>query len=192
MSRSALNATPKRHCWLWNAENSPKPRLKISTDWPASTKAKGLSPATARAVAKELTAHNVFAAHVDVELGIDLDDLTNPWQAALSLAVSFTLGALLPLIAILTPPVVAQIPLTFAAALLALALTGTISARLRGADPRRAGTPHRGRRSDRDDGHLRDRTTARRGGRLKQPAGGDSRPRRASLGFAASRYRPLT
>jgi len=100
--------------------------------------AKGLSPATARAVAKELTAHDVFAAHVDVELGIDPDDLTDPWQAALSSAVSFTLGALLPLIAILAPPVVARIPVTFAAVLLALALTGTISARLGGGDPRRA------------------------------------------------------
>jgi vacuolar iron transporter family protein len=89
-------------------------------------------------VAKELTAHNVFAAHVDVELGIDPDDLTNPWQAALSSAVSFTLGALLPLIAMLAPPVVARIPVTFAAVLLALAPTGTISARLGGADPRRA------------------------------------------------------
>ncbi len=74
-------------------------------------------------------------AYVDVELGIDPDDLTNPWQAALSSAVSFTLGALLPLIAMLAPP---RIPVTFAAVLLALAPTGTISARLGGADPRRA------------------------------------------------------
>jgi hypothetical protein len=59
--------------------------------------AKGLSTATARTVAEELTDHDAFAAHAEVELGIDPDDLTNPWQAALSSAVSLTVAALLPL-----------------------------------------------------------------------------------------------
>jgi VIT1/CCC1 family predicted Fe2+/Mn2+ transporter len=48
--------------------------------------AKGLSAQTAWEVAEELTEHDAFAAHVDVELGIDPDDLPNPWQAALSSA----------------------------------------------------------------------------------------------------------
>jgi hypothetical protein len=30
--------------------------------------------------AEELTDHDAFAAHAEVELGIDPDDLTNPWQ----------------------------------------------------------------------------------------------------------------
>src|SRR5690349_18075792 len=46
--------------------------------------AKGLSAPTARLVAEELTANDAFAAHVDVELGIDPNALTNPWQAAIS------------------------------------------------------------------------------------------------------------
>ncbi|WP_284226696.1 VIT1/CCC1 transporter family protein [Mycobacterium antarcticum] len=99
---------------------------------------KGLSTATAWQVAEELTAHDDFAAHVDVELGIDPDALTNPWQASLSSAVSFTVGALLPLIAIIALPPSVRIPVTFVAVLIALALTGSISARLGGADPRRA------------------------------------------------------
>ncbi|MBJ7340956.1 VIT family protein [Mycolicibacterium sp.] len=99
---------------------------------------KGLSPATAWQVAEELTAHDDFAAHVDAELGIDPDDLTNPWQASLSSAVSFTIGALLPLIAIIALPPAVRIPVTFVAVLIALALTGTVSARLGGADPTRA------------------------------------------------------
>ncbi|EME19742.1 VIT1/CCC1 transporter family protein [Rhodococcus triatomae] len=99
---------------------------------------KGLSPATARTVAEELTEHDAFAAHADAELGIDPDDLTNPWQAAGSSAVSFTVGALLPLIAILTTPPHLRIPVTFVAVLAALALTGSISARLGGAKPVRA------------------------------------------------------
>jgi VIT1/CCC1 family predicted Fe2+/Mn2+ transporter len=100
--------------------------------------AKGLSPETARVVARELTDRDAFAAHVDVELGIDPDDLSNPWQAAFSSAVAFTLGAVIPLIAILLPPVTARVPLAFLSVLIALALTGTVSAILGGAAKRRA------------------------------------------------------
>ncbi|RDI46298.1 VIT1/CCC1 transporter family protein [Nocardia mexicana] len=99
---------------------------------------KGLSPETARKVAEELSAHDAFAAHAEAELGLNPNDLTNPWQAAFSSAVSFTCGALLPLLAILLPPVSWRIPVTFAAVLLALAVTGSISARLGGSNPRRA------------------------------------------------------
>lgn len=95
--------------------------------------AKGLSPQTARVVAEELTEHDAFAAHVDVELGIDPDDLSNPWQAALSSAVAFTAGAIIPLIAILLPPGAARVPVAFFSVLVALALTGTASAVLSGA-----------------------------------------------------------
>jgi len=99
---------------------------------------KGLSPETARTVARELTDHDAFAAHVDVELGIDPDELTNPWHAAISSAISFTIGALLPMLAILLPGPSVRIPITFFAVLVALAITGWISARLGGADPVRA------------------------------------------------------
>ncbi|WP_107654533.1 VIT1/CCC1 transporter family protein [Nocardia suismassiliense] len=100
--------------------------------------AKGLSPATARKVAEELTAHDAFTAHAEAELGLNPEELTNPWQAAGSSAVSFTLGALLPLLAILLPPVPLRIPITFAAVLIALAITGSVSARLGGSDRGRA------------------------------------------------------
>ena len=79
-----------------------------------------------------------FAAHAEVELGIDPDDLTNPWQAALSSALSFTVGALLPLIAILLPPTTVRIPVTVAAVLVALVVTGAVSASLGGAPKQRA------------------------------------------------------
>ena len=95
--------------------------------------AKGLSAATARTVAEELTDHDPFAAHAEVELGLDLSELTNPWQAALSSAFSFVIGALLPLIAILAAPIALRIPATVAAVLLALVVTGAVSARLGGA-----------------------------------------------------------
>jgi VIT1/CCC1 family predicted Fe2+/Mn2+ transporter len=100
--------------------------------------AKGLRPETARTVAEELTAHDAFAAHAEVELGIDPDELTNPWQAALSSALSFTVGALLPLLAILLPPTTWRIPVTVVAVLLALMITGAVSAGLGGAPKGRA------------------------------------------------------
>jgi len=52
--------------------------------------------------------------------------------------VSFTIGALLPLLAILLPPAAARVPVTFAAVLIALAVTGAVSARLGGSSIRRA------------------------------------------------------
>lgn len=99
---------------------------------------KGLSPATARAVAEELSDHDAFAAHAEIELGIDPTELTNPWQAAMSSALAFTIGALLPLIAILVPPTTARVPVTVVAVLLALMLTGAVSAGLGGAPKGRA------------------------------------------------------
>jgi VIT1/CCC1 family predicted Fe2+/Mn2+ transporter len=95
---------------------------------------KGLSPQLASDVARELTAHDALAAHADAELGIDPDQLSNPWQAALASFVAFTVGAVLPLLAIGLPPQGWRIPVTFAAVVAALALTGVISARL-GAAP---------------------------------------------------------
>ncbi|WNV92089.1 VIT family protein [Umezawaea sp. Da 62-37] len=92
--------------------------------------AKGLKHATARQVAQELTEHDAFAAHADAELGIDPQALTNPLHAAGASAVAFTIGSLLPLIAILVPPPGARVAVTFVVVLLALAVTGAVSAHL--------------------------------------------------------------
>jgi VIT1/CCC1 family predicted Fe2+/Mn2+ transporter len=100
--------------------------------------AKGMSAQTVRTVAEELTAHDAFAAYVDAELGFDPDALTNPWHPAIASAISFSTGALLPLPAILLPPAGLRVPITFIVVLLALALTGSVSAGLGGASRRRA------------------------------------------------------
>ena len=95
--------------------------------------AKGLSEQTARLVAEELSAGDVFAAHAHAELGIDPDELTNPWHAATASAIAFSIGALLPILAIILPPASVRIPVTFVVVLLALALTGSLSALIGGA-----------------------------------------------------------
>jgi VIT1/CCC1 family predicted Fe2+/Mn2+ transporter len=99
--------------------------------------ARGLSPQTARQAATELTAHDPLTSHAELELRIDPENLTNPWLAATSSAASFTIGALLPLIAILLAPASARIAVTVGAVLLALAITGWVAARLGGAKPLR-------------------------------------------------------
>ncbi|BCY10769.1 VIT family protein [Actinoplanes sp. L3-i22] len=100
--------------------------------------AKGLTPATARQVALELTANDAFAAHADVELHLAPDELANPWHAALASAIAFTTGSLLPLAAILLPPPHVRVVVTFLVVIAALAATGYLSARLGGARPVRA------------------------------------------------------
>ncbi|MGC4112917.1 MAG: VIT family protein [Nocardioides sp.] len=91
---------------------------------------KGLSRDLARRVAAELTEHDALAAHAEAEFGIDKDNLTNPWAAAAASMVSFTVGALLPLLVITLAPHGARIWATVVAVALALALAGYVSARL--------------------------------------------------------------
>jgi vacuolar iron transporter family protein len=99
---------------------------------------KGLSQATARQVARELTEHDPLGAHLDAELGIDPHHLANPRQAAAASALSFTLGAVLPLVAVLLPPTNLRVLVCVVAVLAALAILGVVSSRLGAADPRRA------------------------------------------------------
>ncbi|MCA0217887.1 MAG: VIT family protein [Actinobacteria bacterium] len=89
---------------------------------------KGLTAATAQQVAVELTAHDALSAHLEIELGINERDVVSPWQAAGASALAFFVGAMLPLLAILLPPENVRVPVTFAAVLIALALTGALSA----------------------------------------------------------------
>jgi len=94
---------------------------------------KGLSKKTALAVAKELTEHDAFAAHADIELGIDPHNLTNPYHAAFASALSFFLGACIPLVAIVLPPPSLKIQVEIISVIVALAITGTLSSLISGA-----------------------------------------------------------
>jgi VIT1/CCC1 family predicted Fe2+/Mn2+ transporter len=100
--------------------------------------AKGLSAETARRVAEELTANDALGAHLEAKLHIDEDDVVSPWHAALASAVAFTIGGVLPLLAILLLPSFLRIPITFAAVIVALALTGATGARIGGSPVLRA------------------------------------------------------
>lgn len=101
---------------------------------------KGLSEKLAKEVAVELTDHDALRSHLDIELGIDPDALTNPWHAAWASMISFTLGALLPLLTILLFSANLRAIITLVAVGLALAGTGFVSARVGGSPARPAVT----------------------------------------------------
>jgi vacuolar iron transporter family protein len=124
-SQRALIAKEK-----WELENLPEEELE---ELVSLYEAKGLSPGTARQVAGELTERDALKAHLDAELNLDEEEVLSPWHAAFASAASFVVGALLPfLTAVLLPPSL-RIPVTFAAVLAALALTGAAGAYLGGA-----------------------------------------------------------
>lgn len=60
---------------------------------------RGIPYHLARQVAEHLTETDVIRAHARDELGIDLDDLANPWQASIVSAICFSAGAAIPLLA---------------------------------------------------------------------------------------------
>ena len=117
----------------WELENMPEDEL---AELRSLYVQKGLSPDLADRVARELTAHDALAAHAEAELGIDPDERTNPFHAAWSSMASFSVGALLPLVAILVPPPLWRLFVTVLAVTAALVVTGVVSSRLGGA-PRR-------------------------------------------------------
>ena len=72
------------------------------------------------------------------ELGFDEQRMARPFQAAWASAVSFSVGAALPLIAVAAAPASARAGVTVAVTLVALALLGDVGARLGGAPRVRA------------------------------------------------------
>jgi len=118
----------------WELENLPEHELE---ELAGIYQSKGLSPQLAQQVAEQLTAHDALGAHAEAELKIDPESLTNPWHAAWASFVSFFVGALLPVLAILLPPQNLRVAVCFVAVVIALALTGFFGARLGKASPRR-------------------------------------------------------
>ncbi len=96
---------------------------------------RGLEPQLARQVADQLMAHDALEAHARDELGITETMKARPVQAAVFSAVSFAIGAMLPLVvtAIFFGPYL--IPIVGAGSLVFLAALGAFAARAGGASP---------------------------------------------------------
>lgn len=94
---------------------------------------RGLEPALAQQVAIQLTANDAYAAHMRDELGLSEDMAARPVQAALTSALTFTLGAAVPLLIALASPANALAVMVSGGSLLSLAILGAIGARVGGA-----------------------------------------------------------
>lgn len=98
----------------------------------------GMSESTARIAATEQMEKDPIGIHARMHLGVDPDDLTNPWAAGLASIVAFTIGGLTPLLTTTLPPEGLRIPLTFVLVIVALAITGYVSAVIAKSPPARA------------------------------------------------------
>lgn len=94
---------------------------------------RGLTPALAHQVADQLMAGDALAAHTRDELGILEATAARPLQAALASAVSFAVGALLPVMVAAVAPQPRLALLVTASALVLLAVLGGLAARVGGA-----------------------------------------------------------
>ena len=94
---------------------------------------RGLDPELARQVAVQLMAKDPLAAHARDELGISEMIAARPIQAALTSAVTFAMGAALPLLTVVVSPVAYLIPVVAGTSLVFLALLGTLAAYTGGA-----------------------------------------------------------
>jgi len=95
--------------------------------------ARGVEPELAHQVAEQLMAKGALAAHGRDELGISHTVAARPLQAAWSSAVSFTIGAILPLLVALVVGDAARVWAVAVAAVVFLAGLGVTGARLGGA-----------------------------------------------------------
>lgn len=73
---------------------------------------------------------NPIKVLVEEKYGVDMEEITNPWHAAVSSFLSFSVGSLPPTLAILLFPDPYRIPITVVVVALTLILTGYVSAKL--------------------------------------------------------------
>jgi VIT1/CCC1 family predicted Fe2+/Mn2+ transporter len=94
---------------------------------------RGLDAGLASNVATQLMEHDALGAHGRDELGISDTSTAKPVQAAMASAVTFSVGAALPLLIVLLVPVSALMWAVSGSSLLFLALLGSLAARVGGA-----------------------------------------------------------
>ena len=99
---------------------------------------RGVEIGLARQVAAQLMAKDALAAHAHDELGISEFSTARPIQAALTSAATFSVGAALPLILVLTAPAQSLTIMVSLGSLVFLALLGAVGARVGGANVIRA------------------------------------------------------
>ena len=93
---------------------------------------RGVKPLLARQVAAQMMEKDALGAHAREELGINDISTARPLQAAMSSALSFTTGAIVPLAAAIAIPPQHRVPAIAAASLACLCVLGWVAAHLGG------------------------------------------------------------
>jgi VIT1/CCC1 family predicted Fe2+/Mn2+ transporter len=99
---------------------------------------RGLSEGLARQVADELSTQDRLAVHVRDELGLDPDNLAKPIEASVVSAISFAIGASLPILIVILASAAMRVWLTMSVTIVGLVVLGAVGAKLGGAPQRRA------------------------------------------------------
>lgn len=99
---------------------------------------RGITTETARRFAEELMVIDALRAHTEMEFNITPGELTSPWHAAFASLAAFAVGAVIPLLAIGLPPSSIRIWACVASVIVALFITGYVSAHLGDAPKRPA------------------------------------------------------
>lgn len=94
---------------------------------------RGLNPELAKTVAHQLMVHDALGSHARDELGITEATAARPLQAALASAVTFSIGAALPLAVAMIAPYSSLLYSVPTASLMFLILLGMVSAKAGGA-----------------------------------------------------------
>ena len=115
-------------------------RKELATDKDAELKEltgiyvqRGLTRELAAQVAEQLTAKDVLAAHARDELGITEETTARPLQAALASAASFSVGAVIPVLAAMLAPISIVVVTVYITSLIVLAGLGALGAGAGGA-----------------------------------------------------------
>jgi len=107
------------------------------TEMAIALQLQGVDPGIARKVATEISIAEPIEGNVRVKYGISENTAARPLQAALASAISFSMGAIVPLLGMFAHTPAARTQLTVAFALLALAVCGALAADAGGAPPLR-------------------------------------------------------
>jgi len=95
---------------------------------------RGLERPLAKQVAEQLMSHDALGSHARDELGLSTTMKARPVEAALASALSFAVGAAMPLLVAVIAPPRYLLPATVAASLLSLLCLGALAARAGGAN----------------------------------------------------------
>ena len=114
------------------AELESEPRAEL-VELAAIYEKRGVPRPLAHEVAEALTAHDALTAHARDELGLDPDDLARPLEAAVTSAVSFSLGALAPLVVVMVTAAGLRVPAVVVSSIAGLGALGALAGHLGGA-----------------------------------------------------------